>query len=159
MSRVLFLHHNFPAQFRFLALHLASKGHEVLFLSERNTIGKLPGIRNILVPNDDDEFKNSNLRGQLTCSERFRNAMLDLRNKNWVPNVIVSHSGWGCGLHSSEIFPSARKVVYLEWWFANDAVDYDYDPDNAWWSYSKKTRYKLRQRNLTLALELAERLK
>ena len=42
-AKILFLHHNFPAQFRFLALDLAKAGHEVVFLSEQNSTGTLSG--------------------------------------------------------------------------------------------------------------------
>ena len=44
-AKVLILHHNFPAQFRFLALDLAEAGHDVVFLSERNFVGSLTGVR------------------------------------------------------------------------------------------------------------------
>ena len=47
--KVLILHHNFPAQFRFIAQDLAKAGNEVIFLSERNFVGDLPGIQQITV--------------------------------------------------------------------------------------------------------------
>jgi glycosyltransferase involved in cell wall biosynthesis len=154
-SRVLFLHHNFPAQFRHLAMRLAELGHEVVFLSERNLIGELPGIRQHTV-SSSKPLAHANLYGQLACSERFRIAMQELRDQGWTPDLVISHSGWGCGLDVSWVFPEARRISYLEWWFANNAADYDYDPDNPWWSYSTTARLKLRHRNLTLALELSE---
>ena len=49
-AKLLLLHHNFPAQFRFIALDLAQAGHEIIFLSERNLVGDLPGIRQVTVP-------------------------------------------------------------------------------------------------------------
>ena len=48
-AKVLILHHNFPAQFRYLALDLAASGHDVTFLSERNYTGTLDGIRQISI--------------------------------------------------------------------------------------------------------------
>ena len=48
-AKVLLLHHNYPAHFRFIALDLAQAGHEVVFLTERNLVGELPGIRQINV--------------------------------------------------------------------------------------------------------------
>ena len=155
MSRALFLHHNFPAQFRFLALSLADLGHEVVFLSERNNIGALSSVRQISVLDKNNQYKNASFQGQISCAERFRQALIDLRNEGWYPDVIVSHSGWGCGLHVSEIFPKARQIVYVEWWFANNSADYTFDPDNAWWSYSNKLASSFVVK-FTLALELAE---
>ena len=77
-AKVLLLHHNFPAQFRFIAQDLAQAGHEVVFLSERNLTGGLAGIRQITVARPN--LKNSsNLEGQLQCSGRFRKAMEEIR--------------------------------------------------------------------------------
>ncbi len=154
-AKILILHHNFPAQFRFIALDLASAGHEVIFLSERNLIGDLPGIRQITVSSNKTRSNNS-LEGQLDCSSRFRSAMQEIRDGGWYPDVVISHSGWGCGLDVSWVFPKSLRISYLEWWFANDAVDYTFDPGNPWWDYSPEKCLKLRQRNLSLALELSE---
>lgn len=154
-SRILFLHHNFPAQFRHLAQHVAGLHHDVLFLSERNLVGQLPGVRQRTLPGSS-RLKHTSLNGQLACAERFRQALLSLRDEGWHPDVIVSHSGWGCGLHSGCVFPQARRISYLEWWFADAAADYDFDPHNPWWGYSEGNRVALRQRNLSLALELVE---
>ena len=154
-AKVLILHHNFPAQFRFLSLELAKAGHDVVFLSERNFVGPLRGIRQISVE-DTERKKLSNLNGQLCCADRFRLAMEALRDDGWTPEVVISHSGWGCGLDVSWVFPKARRISYLEWWFRNDSDDYDYDPDNPWWGYSQSFRLKLRRRNLSLAHELSE---
>ena len=154
-AKVLILHHNFPAQFRFLSLELAKAGHDVVFLSERNFVGPLRGIRQISVE-DTQRKKLSNLDGQLCCADRFRLAMQALRDDGWTPEVVISHSGWGCGLDVSWVFPKARRISYLEWWFRNDSADYDFDPDNPWWGYSQSFRLKLRRRNLSLAHELSE---
>ena len=153
--KVLLLHHNFPAQFRFLALDLAQAGHEVVFLSERNLIGELAGIRQITVTGPRLK-SHSNLEGQLDCAARFRKSMKDLRDGGWNPDFVISHSGWGCGLDVSWVFPDACRVSYLEWWFANNAEDYRFDPGNPWWDYSPSKCLNLRHRNLTLALELSE---
>ena len=154
-KKVLILHHNFPAQFRFLALDLAKSGHDVVFLSERNYVGSLPGIRQISVQDTNGKIL-SNLDGQLGCAERFRDAMQALCDGGWSPDVAISHSGWGCGLDVSWVFPKAKRISYLEWWFRNDSPDYEFDPGNQWWGYSKDFRLKLRHRNLSLALELSE---
>ena len=42
--RVLFLHNNFPAQYRHVAPALAASGHEVAFVTQRQG-GALPGVR------------------------------------------------------------------------------------------------------------------
>lgn len=125
-------------------------------MSDRNSVGELPGLRQISITNDKERINTSNLGGQLNCADRFRRGMESLSNENWYPDFVISHSGWGCGLHVSWIFPGAKQIVYIEWWFSNTAEDYEFDPKNPWWEYTIDLRYKLRQRNLTLSLELAE---
>ncbi len=154
-AKVLLLHHNFPAQFRFLALDLAQRGHDIVFLSEQNLIGDLPGICQINVTLGKLQSKSS-LEGQLDCSSRFLKSMQSLREEGWFPDFVISHSGWGCGLDVSWVFPQAVRISYLEWWFANDAAEYSFDPGNQWWDYSPEKCLKLRHRNLSLAFELSE---
>ena len=154
--KVLILHHNFPAQFRFIAQDLAKAGNEVIFLSERNFVGDLPGIQQITVAaSRADRRLSSSLDGQLDCSDR-RAAMEELRDTGWLPDLVISHSGWGCGMDVSWVFPKARRISYLEWWFANDADEYSFDLNDNWCDYNPEKRLKLRRRNLSLALELSE---
>ena len=47
-ARVLILHHNFPAQLRFIALN-SRNGHDVVFWRECNYVGTLEGIRQVTV--------------------------------------------------------------------------------------------------------------
>ena len=70
--------------------------------------------------------------------------------------IFISHSGWGCGLDVSWVFPKALRISYLEWWFANEADEYTFDPGNPWSNYSPEKCLQLRHRNLSLALELGE---
>lgn len=76
--------------------------------------------------------------------DQYRRGFQRLLEEGWVPDVVLSHSGWGCGLHVAGSFPEARRISYLEWWFAPPK-----DPltDQGW---------KQRQRNLPLAMQLCE---
>ena len=149
-AKVLLLHHNFPAQFRFVALDLAQAGHEVVFLTERNLVGDLPGIRQINVAGSKPRGKRqSGLESQLDCSARSHSDAGAPR-RGMVPDLVISHSGWGCGLDVSWVFPKARRISYLEWWFSNDADEYTFDPGNPWWDYNTEKCLKLRHRNLSL---------
>ena len=97
MSKILFLHHNFPAQFKFIALDFAALGHEVVFLSEHNSVGQLEGLKNLVIKTSESKH-HSNLDGQLACGKRFNLAMQELKQEGWSPDFVISHTGWGCGL-------------------------------------------------------------
>jgi glycosyltransferase involved in cell wall biosynthesis len=39
------------------------------------------------------------------------------------PDVVVAHSGWGAGTYAKAVWPDARFVPYLEWWYRWPRVD------------------------------------
>ena len=153
LSKFLFLHHNFPGQFRFVADYLADQGHDILFLTETNFVPEITKIKTLQVP--FSKSKDSSVGRQLSTAESFRQVMISLLEEGYYPDFIISHSGWGCGLHSKEIFPNAKKVSYLEWWFSPHAKEYEYDNDG-WCFYGEKKRSSLRYRNMPVSLELSE---
>ena len=124
--KILFLHHNFPAQFGPIATFRASIGDDVIFITENNSGKKINNVKSYVIAQKQPE-RNSSLNGQINCADRFYGAMLELRNKNWYPDVVVSHSGWGCGLWSKLVFPKSKLVSYLEWWF-----QFDFWQTNVW---------------------------
>ena len=47
--------------------------------------------------------------------------LLLLEKKGWTPDLIIGHSGWGCGIHVKEIWPNSKFISYNEWWFKPDS--------------------------------------
>ena len=158
--RFLFLHPNFPGQFVRPAALAAQHGHEVKFLCHTHYGRSLPGVERITLKGGLGESalakrKLKGLAHAQALAEQYRKAMEQLAQSGWHPDVVVSHSGWGCGLHSPLVWPSARRIAYVEWWFAVDTPLYNFDPANQWWPGPGDGR-SLRERNLPLALELSE---
>ena len=153
MKNILFLHHNFPGQFRFIAKYLDKTKYSVRFLYETNYYGSIAGVDGIQVKIDDD-IANASLDGQVRCGNRYKKMFEELRKQHWIPDYIVSHSGWGCGLHSKAVFPNAKLISYLEWWFDDDAEEYSFNANNSGYGYEKSAIDKLRLRNLSIAYEL-----
>lgn len=153
--KILFLHHNFPAQFGPIATLRASIGDDVIFITENNSGKKINNVKSYIIAQKQPEG-NSSLNGQINCADRFYGAMLELRNKNWYPDVVVSHSGWGCGLWSKLVFPKSKLVSYLEWWFQFDFWQTNVLPADSFLGFDSSSDQKLYKRNLSIALELAE---
>ena len=38
--------------------------------------------------------------------------MEQMRFSGWTPDVVISHSGWGCGLMVKSIWPNCRQIAY-----------------------------------------------
>lgn len=121
--RYLFIHNNYPAQFRPLLEHLARQpGNQVFFLSEfkRDDV-HIPGVQQGIVPVPDAPGGTRGVDVHLIKAQRraesFAQAMQELKAKGFYPDIIYYHGGWGSGLFAGDVFPQARRVNFAEWFF------------------------------------------
>lgn len=151
------MHHNFPGQFIGIGKWLVENNNEVTFICDTNFLGwRTSGIK---VITNENKAKNKANKGdsseQIACAKRFKETMKKIKNMGYAPNIIISHSGWGCGLYAKSIFKKSKLITYSEWWFKLDGMEYDYH-NTKYISYSEETKEKLYLRNLTMAAELSE---
>ena len=129
--RVLFSHTSHPAQFRRLIPALVEQGHDVVFLAQFNEwhAPEVQGYRLISLP-ASPFWRGPHLHPYL---RRFESAVLmgqaafevaqTLRSEGWIPDVVVSHVGFGNGLYLSDGFPEARRIGFFEWYYRADSPD------------------------------------
>lgn len=129
--KILFLHRNFPAQFRHLALLLSKDpDNQVVFLTNRKE-HSLPGIHKFVyelhreVKPDAHHYlkfyEDSILHGQGAVR-----AALELKRKGFIPDVIIGHS-WGPSMFMKDVFPESKYIAYLEWFYNIEGSDIDFD--------------------------------
>lgn len=131
--RILFLHPNFPAQFRHLAAALAKSSSNQVFFGTIRREGSIPGVNKVLYQPKREArpethhyvrpLENAVLQGQAV----FRMAE-QLKSVGFVPDVVYGHSGWGPTLFVKDIFPQARLLCYFEWFYHAHGSDADFDP-------------------------------
>lgn len=122
---ILFIHGNYPAQFRHLATLLGQHpGHRVVFLTARQDANReaLPGVEIHKYschrgPNPDTHHylqasEEAVLQGQAALREVATLVEAGLR-----PKVVVSHGGMGMGLFLKDLLPNTLHVGYFEWFF------------------------------------------
>ena len=130
--RILFVHANYPAQFRHLSHHYASSAHhEVIFLSQgkewtapsnekinlqRYQLGRDP--QGELCHPYLKRFESAVLMGQACLREAIK-----LRQGGFKPDLIVGHSGFGSTLFLKEVWPEARFLGYFEWYYRTNGSD------------------------------------
>ena len=158
--RILFLHPNFPAQFKHPAENFAKRGHDVVFLCQTHYGRQIPGVRRIKLKGKAGhrfltEQKLTQLERNRVLGEQYRQGMLGLAQIGWIPDLVISHSGWGCGYFVKELWPHCRHIAYLEWWFKPDSALLKHDPTNKALGLSPSASHKLWQRNQSIAIELA----
>lgn len=160
--RVLFVHPNFPSQFRRLAPWLADQGHEVVFLaSNREWHAPSDGKLRLKAYQPHRDGGNHHLHPYLRRFDRavlegqaaFR-ACVELRNEGWYPDWVINHVGFGPGLYLRDVFPQARRAALFEWYYQAEGSDVEFlargkvvEPDR---------RLRLRTWNAQTLLELAD---
>ena len=87
-------------------------------------------------------------------ANQYRQGLTRLDQSGWRPDIVVSHSGWGCGLHVKELWPECQHIAYVEWWFDPQSEFFSYDQFNTDLNFSKNQTEKHWLRNQALALEL-----
>lgn len=154
--RILFIHGNYPAQFRQLASSLGASGlHEVRFLTARQDAARHPiaGVAIETMP----ELEAAPQLGHpalAATQESLRrgynviNQLSRLATEGFVPELVIFHGGNGLGLHIRELLPECRLIGYYEWYF-NTA-----NAQPLLGSNDLSTRLHIRLRNLTMPSEL-----
>lgn len=130
---ILFLHPNFPAQFRHLAVALAKNPQNKVVFGTKRTEGSIPGVfKAIYTPSRQARpethhyvrtLENAVLQGQAV----YRLAD-QLKRENFTPDVVYGHSGWGPTLFIKDIFPKAELLCFFEWFYHAHGTDADFDP-------------------------------
>jgi glycosyltransferase involved in cell wall biosynthesis len=132
----LFIHQNFPGQYRHLVRHLASKrGNKIYFITQPNE-NEMRGVHKVTYPADS--------RTSLTChayTVEFDRAMYAgagvaqacrrLRDEGVRPDIVIGHSGWGETLFVKDVFPDVPLLANFEFFYHANGVDVDFDPEFA----------------------------
>ncbi|KPP84333.1 MAG: Glycosyltransferase [Rhodobacteraceae bacterium HLUCCO07] len=133
--KYLFIHQNFPGQFKHLAPALAAGGHEVAALTLRVKEARdWNGVR--LLPYGLDRDFGQELHPwlvdfdtKITRAESCYRAACALRDGGFYPDVIIAHPGWGESLFLRDVWPEARIGIYCELYYRPDYPHSGFDPE------------------------------
>ncbi len=156
--RVLFLHNNFPAQYRHVARKLAEKKKNQIVFASHRVPEKIPGVINVTykphreIKPETHHYLRSTETAVINGQSLFR-VCLDLKKKGFKPDIICAHSGWGPSLYVKDIFPDAKLLSYFEWYYHAFGSDADFLKD-ATLGYDDAGR--IRTKNLPLLMDLAQ---
>ena len=155
--RILFVHQNFPGQFRHVATALAQRGHEVVGIGVNQPESALPKVRHVVYrmplahSRKIDHPMAGAMRGlqeKIVRGEAAAEAMESLRKDGFTPDVVMAHSGWGEALFARDVFPAARQMVYAEFFYGSEQGDTGFDGE--FFKPSPLTRQRIRIRNTHL---------
>jgi glycosyltransferase involved in cell wall biosynthesis len=132
--KYLFIHQNFPAQYRHVVRHLAAQpGNEVCFITQPNE-NDMPGVRKVTYAKDPRGAINCHayaaeidraIHNGATVAEVCRG----LHAQGFRPDLIVGHSGWGETLFVKDVFPDVPLLANFEFYYHARGVDVGFDPE------------------------------
>ncbi|WP_137896844.1 glycosyltransferase family 4 protein [Ramlibacter sp. 2FC] len=159
--RLLFVHQNFPGQYKHLAPALAAQGHEVHALAINHQPG-LPGVKLHLYKVARGSSRNIHpwaleTETKVLRGEACARAALALKAQGFTPDVICAHPGWGEALFLREVWPAARQLHYVEFFYSAVGQDVGFDPEFDQPDFDDGCRIRMKNANTLLNLETMDR--
>ena len=137
--RYLFIHQNFPAQFRHVVKALADDpGNEVIAIGEARNLKDRPPlhpkVRLLGYQGQSQGHKETHhylrdFEGHIRRGQAIVRLLLKLLEEGFKPDVVIAHPGWGEGLFLKDIFPAARHIQYFEYYYHGTGGDVGFDPE------------------------------
>ena len=132
--RILFVHQNFPGQFKHLAQALAADPANEVVAFAMNGYAGAEGIRAVNYQPARGTGKDmhrwvADLESKVIRGEAAFHAALQLREQGFEPDVIIAHPGWGESLFLKDVWPAARIGIYCEFYYSTSGADVGFDPE------------------------------
>jgi glycosyltransferase involved in cell wall biosynthesis len=155
---VLFVHNNFPAQFRDLATTLVARGVPCFAIGSEHSPG-LPGVLMVRY-----RLARGTTQGIFDLAVRAEADLLRGRSAveaaRWLagqghqPRLIVGHPGWGETSMLSHVFPGAKQILYPEFFYRGRNSDIDFDPE--FWTNDEDALLRGMAKNAVISMALAQ---
>ncbi|MCX7823500.1 MAG: glycosyltransferase [Syntrophobacterales bacterium] len=161
--KILFIHQNFPGQFRHLAPALAQRGHHVVAMTMQR-VEELQWEGVTLVPYTVSRGSTKNihpwivdLETKTIRGEAAFHAMRQLRERGFYPDLVIAHPGWGESLFVKDVWPRTKLAIYCEFYYHAEGADVGFDPEFAPNDIElERCRIRLKNLNNILHFQIAD---
>lgn len=132
---ILFVHQNFPGQYReLLQWLLAQGGHQIVFLTQRKGVAPVRGVRIVdYAPHHKpDESAYAPTKYWEECVGNGLGAGFaaqKLRADGFRPDVVLGHVGWGELTFLKQVWPDAPIIGFFEYYFLAQGGSVGFDPE------------------------------
>ncbi len=133
--KLLFLHQNFPGQYRQLVDFLVAQGgHEIVFLTQRRGVPETPGLRVIRYAPHHRPAKDAYglSRYWEECAGAgfgAAQAAAALKEEGFTPDVILGHVGWGELTFLKQVWEDVPIIGFFEYYFLAKGGSVGFDPE------------------------------
>ncbi len=132
-KKILFLHPNFPAQFRHLATNLGKNNDYQIVFGTKKREGEITNVAKAIYTPSREAAKEThhyvrNLENAVLQGQAVYRLGEKLKAKGFIPDIVYGHSGWGPTLFIKDVFPKTKLLCYFEWFYNAHDSDADFDP-------------------------------
>jgi glycosyltransferase involved in cell wall biosynthesis len=154
--KILFLHSNFPAQFRHLAVALSKDRNNRVIFGTTSQEGEIPGVYKVIYAQSRKPHKETHhyikpLEEAVLQGQAVYRVLDKLKHDGFVPDVVYGHSGWGPTLFVKDIFPQSKLLCYFEWFYRSQGSDVDFDPNEP---LTPDDKLRIRIKNTPILIDL-----
>lgn len=155
--KILFLHPNFPAQFRHLASVLGQDPQNKLFYATNRREGQIAGVNKVIYEKSRTARPETHhyvrpLENAVLEAQAVYRVAQNLKDQGFYPDLVYGHSGWGPTLFMKDIFPKATLICYFEWFYKAYGSDASFDPSDP---ITADDEARIRIKNAPILLDLA----
>ncbi len=132
----LFVHQNFPGQYKHLARALADDPSNQVFFITRANQNWMQGVEKLVYAAPTApvgqchpyvvEMHHAAHAGDAVAAECMK-----LRERGIVPDIVIGHAGWGETLFIRNVFPGVPILANFEFYYRAQDSDVDFDPEFA----------------------------
>jgi glycosyltransferase involved in cell wall biosynthesis len=159
---VIFIHQNFPGQFRHLVSHfVSSPDNKVAGICQPQA----PGIReeqfstvvkSVYRPHRPPAGNGhpylARVEGAVLNGQAVARCLIDFKKKGFKPDLAFAHIGWGEVLYFRDIFPDVPLIGHCEFYYHGNGADVGFDPE---FPATVDDRMRVRTWNMTQLVSLA----
>lgn len=152
---ILFLHQNFPGQFKHLAGQLAANpANRVVALCQEQA-PRHPRVAAHIAYQPARKARGHHylrtLEEGVLNGQAVVRVLQKLKQDGFTPDVVIAHPGWGEALYVKDIFPDAPLLGHFEFFYHATGADANFDPE---FTLSLDSRLRIRSRNALHLLNL-----
>ncbi len=155
--QILFMHNNFPGQYRRIVKFLSSKKKVQMYAATLESNNQQFDLQRINYKPHRQPTKN--IHPSLVSTERAvlngqaaYQALMKSRDSGFRPDLIMSHSGWGSNMFLKDLFPDSKLLTYFEWYYHTLNSDGEFLRTEP---YGPNDEIRLRMKNTPILHDLA----
>ncbi len=135
---LLFIHPNFPGQFRQLAAYFAQQPSiKVYAVGDQSWVADdepIAGVELFTYPSPDKAGDgvhryNRTMDVAIKRAEQVKELLLAKKRAGFEPEVIITHPGWGDAFFLKELFPLTPIIGFFEFFYHPRGADVGFDPE------------------------------